>query len=121
MVLLISIALSSSAISEAVETLTGQRAHMSEQIHLVTGTRLEGPAITLHLVRDEKASATEAGLTAVKLIEGAPAGSVVVAVLDEEKSFAVFGSTFAALAKSRDLAGFVVDGALRDHAALEQM
>lgn len=121
MIFLLSVALSSSAISEAVEKLTGQRAHMNEEIHLVSGTRLEGPAITLRLVRDEKASAMEAGLTAIKLIEAAPAGSVVVAVLEDEKGFAVFGSTFAALAKSRDLAGFVVDGAVRDRAELRHM
>ena len=113
--------LTSSSVSEAVEQLAGQRAHMTNEIHLLAGTRLAGPAVTMRLVRDEKASATEAGLTAIKLLEGAPAGSVVVAVLEDEKGFAVFGSTFAALAKTRKLAGFVVDGSVRDLSDLKRL
>jgi hypothetical protein len=50
--------LSSSAISEAVEQLTSQRAHMVADIRLLSGRRLAGPAVTLHLVRDDKASAS---------------------------------------------------------------
>jgi regulator of RNase E activity RraA len=106
--------ITSSGISEAVEQLTGKRAHMTSEIHLLAGGYLTGPAVTLRLVRDEKASGIEAGLAAIKLLESAPAGSVVVAVLDDEKGFAVFGSTFAVLAKSHKLAGFVVDGSVRD-------
>jgi regulator of RNase E activity RraA len=106
--------LSSSAISEGVEQLNGRRAHMTGEIRLMAGGRVAGPAVTIRLVRDENASAVEAGLTAIKLMEGAVAGSVVVAVLDGPKEFAVFGSTFAALAKARKLGGFVVDGSVRD-------
>ena len=106
--------LSSSAVSEAVEQLVGRRAHMTNEIHLLAGARMAGPAITMRLVRDEKASSMAAGLTAIKLLEGAPEGSVVVAALNDDKAFAVFGSTFAALAKTRKLAGFVVDGSVRD-------
>src|SRR5580700_3167953 len=106
--------LSSSSVSEAVEQLVGRRAHMTNDIHMLAGARIAGPAVTLRLVRVEKASATEAGLAAIKLLEAAPAGSVVVVALDEEKDFAVFGSTFAALGKTRRLAGFVVDGSVRD-------
>src|SRR5712671_1039875 len=89
--------LSSSSVSEAVEQLVGQRAHMTNEIHLLAGSSFTGPAVTMHLVRDEKASITEAGFAAIKLLEGSPVGSVVVAVLDDDKAFAVFGSTFAAL------------------------
>jgi regulator of RNase E activity RraA len=113
--------LSSSSVSEAVEQLTGQRAHMTNDIRLLAGQGFIGPAVTMRLVRDEKASGTEAGLIAIKLIEGSPAGSVVVATLDDDKSFAVFGSTFAALAKARHLAGFVVDGSVRDLTDLRRM
>jgi regulator of RNase E activity RraA len=65
-------------LSEAVEQFTGQRAHMTNEIRLLAGTRLVGRAVTMRLVRDEKASATEAGLTAIKPLESSPAGSVVV-------------------------------------------
>ncbi len=114
-------ALSSSSVSEAVEQLVGHRAHMTNDIRLLAGTGFSGPAVTMRLVRDEKASGLEAGLIAIKLLEGAPAGSVVVAVLDDDKAFAVFGSTFAALAKARNLAGFVVDGSVRDIGDLKRI
>lgn len=94
---------------------------MTGEIHLIAGARLFGPAITLGLVRDDNASGMEAALAAIKLIESAPTGSVVVAALDSEKSFAVFGSTFTALAKTRKLAGFVVDGSVRDIADLNRL
>jgi regulator of RNase E activity RraA len=113
--------LSSSAVSEAVEQLVGQRAHMTNEIHLLAGGHFIGPAVTMRLVRDEKASGTGAGLIAIKLIEAAPAGSVIVATLDDDKSFAVFGSTFVALAKARHLAGFVVDGSVRDIGDLKKI
>jgi regulator of RNase E activity RraA len=113
--------LSSSAVSEAVEQLIGHRAHMTNEIHLLAGGGFLGPAVTMRLVRDEKASGIGAGLIAIKLIEAAPAGSVIVATLDDDKSFAVFGSTFVALAKARHLAGFVVDGSVRDIGDLKRL
>jgi 4-hydroxy-4-methyl-2-oxoglutarate aldolase len=111
----------SSDVADAAEKLTGHRTHMTEGIRLLTGTRLVGPAITLRFVRDDNASSADTGLGVVKLLEGAPEGSVVVAVLEEDKGFAVFGASFAALAKSRKLAGFVVDGSVRDLADLRRL
>jgi regulator of RNase E activity RraA len=113
--------LSSSAVSEAVEQLTGHRAHMTNDIHLLAGAGFTGPAVTMRLVRDEKASGIDAGMVAIKLLEGSAAGSVIVASLDDDKAFAVFGSTFAALAKTRHLAGFVVDGSVRDLVDLKRL
>ena len=81
--------LSSSAVSEAVEQLIGHRAHMTNEIHLLAGAGFTGPAVTMRLVRDEKASGIEAGLIAIKLLEGSPAGSVVVATLDDDKAFEI--------------------------------
>ena len=48
----------SSDVADAAERLTGHRASMTNEIHLLAGTRLAGPAITLHVVRDERASLT---------------------------------------------------------------
>jgi Demethylmenaquinone methyltransferase len=103
----------SSDVADAAERLTGHRASMTNDIHLIAGRRLAGPAITMRVVRDDGASLMEEGLKAIKILESAPAGSVIVLALDDDKSFAVFGSTFATLAKSRRLAGFVVDGSMR--------
>jgi regulator of RNase E activity RraA len=92
-------------VADAAEQLTGHRAHMTNEIRLLAGTRLAGPAVTLRIVRDETASRSVEGFAAIKLMEGMPAGSVVVAALDDEKDFAVFGASFAVLAKSLNLAG----------------
>ena len=70
---------SSSALSEGAEQVVGKRAHMTGEIRLRAGARLAGPAVTIRLVRDEAASATEAGLAAIRVLESAPAGSVIVA------------------------------------------
>jgi regulator of RNase E activity RraA len=113
--------LSSSPVSEAVEQLVGHRAHMTNEIRLLAGGRFTGSAVTMRLVREEKSSGIAAGLAAIKLIEGAPPGSVIVAALDGDKSFAVFGSTFAMLARTRHMAGFVVDGSVRDIGDLKQI
>ena len=113
--------LASSDVADAAEHLTGQRAHMTHEIRLIAGARLAGPAITLRLVRDDAASSAAAGLAAIQLLENAAAGSVVVAALDDEKGFAVFGASFAVLARSRRLAGFVVDGSVRDLPELRRM
>src|SRR5687767_8974542 len=97
----------SSDVADAAERITGQRAHMSGDIRLVAGQRLVGPAVTMRAVRDETASSIGEGLKAIRVLEDAPPGSVIVLLLDGEKDFAVFGATFATLAKSRNLAGFV--------------
>jgi 4-hydroxy-4-methyl-2-oxoglutarate aldolase len=103
----------SSDIADAAERITGRRAHMSADIRLLAGQRLVGPAITMRAVRDDTASSTGEGLKAIRVLEDAAPGSVIVLLVDGEKDFAVFGATFATLAKSRNLAGFVIDGAMR--------
>lgn len=112
----------SSDVADAAERITGKRAHMSGEIRLLAGTRLVGPAITMRAVRDDKASSAEEGLKAIRVLETAAPGSVVILVLDgPEKDFAVFGATFATLAKSRSLAGFIVDGSIRGLAEFRRL
>jgi regulator of RNase E activity RraA/ketosteroid isomerase-like protein len=110
----------SSDAADAAEAATGQRAHMTHEIRRLTGRRMSGPAATILLTRDDGASAVEAGMAAIKFLETIPAGSVVVASLDGDKAFAVFGASFGVLAQARQLAGFVIDGAARDAAVLDQ-
>lgn len=106
-------AFTSSDVADAAERLTGSRAHMSREIRLLSGAGLAGPAITLRVLRDDTASSMTEGLKAIKVVETAPPGSVIVLALEGEKDFAVFGATFATLAQSRNLGGFVVDGSMR--------
>jgi len=104
----------SSDAADAAERLTGRRSHMGDEIRQLSGATLKGRAITLRIVRDDTASNTAEGLKVIALMESAPAESVIVAtVVGDDRAFAVFGATFATLSKSRQLGGFVVDGAMR--------
>ncbi len=107
--------------ADAAERLTGQRAHAGYDLRLLAGKRVVGPAITMRLVRDDKASLMAEGLAAIKVLETAPPGTVIVVALNDDRNFAVFGATFATLAKSRRLGGFVVDGAMRGLADLKRI
>ncbi len=103
----------SSDVADATERITGRRAHMSADIALLSGERIVGPAITIRAVPDDTASSTGEGLKAIRVLEQAAPGSVIVLSLESGRDFAVFGATFATLAKSRNLSGFVIDGGMR--------
>ncbi len=103
----------SSDVADAAERATGRRAHMSAEIRLLSGERLVGPAITIRAVPDATASSTGEGLKAIRVLEEAAPGSVIVLTLEGGSDFAVFGATFATLARSRNLSGFVIDGGMR--------
>ena len=70
--------IASSDAADAVERLTGRRAHLSAEIRRLAGARMVGPAVTLQLVRDEGASLMVEGLKAIQVLEEAPPGAVVV-------------------------------------------
>jgi regulator of RNase E activity RraA len=106
-------AFTSSDAADATERLTGRRAHMGDEIRQLSGTTLTGRAITLRIVRDDTASSTAEGLKVIRQMESAPPASVIVATVEGDKAFAVFGATFATLSKSRQLGGFVIDGSMR--------
>jgi regulator of RNase E activity RraA len=112
---------SSSDAADAAERLTNARSHMDGAVQRLSGTVVAGPAVTLRLVRDDKASLTAEGLKAIQVLEQSPPGSVIVVCSDASADFAVFGPTFATLAKARGLGGFVVDGAMRGLADLRQI
>lgn len=111
----------SADVADAAERIIDRRAHMTHEIQRLAGRRMTGPAVTLRLVRDDSASAAEAGAAVIQLLEAAPPGAVMVAVLEGDKGFAVFGEGLAVLARARRLAGVVVDGSVRDIAQLRQM
>jgi regulator of RNase E activity RraA len=111
----------SADVADATERDTGRRAHMGLEMRRLAGDRLIGPAVTIRVVRDDTASSTGEGLKAIRVLESAPAGSVIVLVVEGDKDFAVFGATFATLAKSRGLAGFVIDGAMRGVSDFQQL
>jgi len=113
--------LNSSDIADAAEKVTGQRSHMSHRIKSMAGVALAGHAVTLQLMKDDSISAMALGLAVVRVIEAAPASSVLVMAVEEGQDFAAFGVTLAVLMKTRKLAGMVVDGSVRDVSGLREM
>jgi 4-hydroxy-4-methyl-2-oxoglutarate aldolase len=113
--------LASSDVADAVEGMSARRAHLTADIRRLAGEHLFGPAVTMRIVRDDQASLRVEGLKAIQVVQEAPAGSVIFVCSDGDRDFAVFGATFATLAKSRGLAGFVVDGAMRGVADLRRI
>jgi 4-hydroxy-4-methyl-2-oxoglutarate aldolase len=107
---------SSSDAADAAERLLGRRVHMDGALRQLAGGRMVGPAVTLALVRDSTASSTAEGMKAIRVLEEAAPGTIVV-VCGGDPDHAIFGSTFVTLARSRGLGGFVIEGAMRgaDH------
>jgi regulator of RNase E activity RraA len=114
-------AIKSSDVADAAEKLTGQPSHMSHMIRSIAGGTLAGHATTLRLTRDEQVSGMALGLSVVRIIEAAPAGSVLVMAVEEGRDFAVFGTTLAVLMKVRKLAGLVTDASVRDVGELREI
>jgi 4-hydroxy-4-methyl-2-oxoglutarate aldolase len=110
--------MNSADLADAAEKLTGRRCHMSSSIRLIAGTACEGPAITLHLVRNDATPAHVLGMQVVQFLQSAPAGAVLVITLDDGADYAAFGAGLGLLGRSRSLAGVVIDGAIRDRAEL---
>jgi regulator of RNase E activity RraA len=103
---------SSSDAADAAERLLGRRVHMDGGLHQLAGGRMVGPAVTLVLERVSSASATAEGMKAIRVLEEAAPGTIVVAC-GGDPDHAIFGSTFVTLARGRRLGGFVVEGAMR--------
>lgn len=111
----------SSDIADAAEKLTGCRSHMSSVIRWIAGGPVAGHAVTLQLAKDENVPSMTLGLAVVRVIEAAPASSVLVMAVEEGGDFAAFGITLAVLMKVRNLAGLVVDASVRDVVELRQL
>jgi 4-hydroxy-4-methyl-2-oxoglutarate aldolase len=94
---------------------------MSSAIRMIEGGALAGPALTLHLVKDESVSAMALGLAVVQAIEAAPASAALVAVVEDGADFAAFGAILGVLIRARNLAGLVVDGSVRDRLDLRRI
>lgn len=110
-----------SDVADAVERITGRRAHLSQDIRLLAGGTMVGSAVTMRIVRDDSASLMAEGLAAIRVVETADAGSVIVVAMDGDKSYAVFGATFGSVGASRGLAGFLIEGAVRGLAGLSRL
>lgn len=111
------------AVSDAVDQLTGKRGFLSHDMRPRTEGRIVGRAITA-LVKPatpEKSIAALAIRHAVDMIDNAKPGEVGVIVVEGDLNITGLGGLMATTAKAREMAGFIIDGAIRDVAEIRKL
>jgi len=101
-------------LSDAVEEATGQRGAMFHDMKPIFRTKIVGRASTAALRRVFKNDPRTYPNYALQVLDEAPAGSILVYVLEDGLEIAGIGNLMATTAKVRNLAGAVIDGGARD-------
>jgi 4-hydroxy-4-methyl-2-oxoglutarate aldolase len=102
------------SVSDAIEQLYGERAYMSHDMRPLSPTKFAGPAVTVHLKKEEHKDGAPASQGMLDAIDNSPAGSVYVMVLEDGADYAGIGGLMATAMKYRGFAGAVIDASVRD-------
>ena len=108
-------------IADAVEEATGARGWMSADMKPIYDARIVGRAATALMrpvLRNDNRKYTNHILD---ILDEAPAGSVLVYVMQDGLEIAAMGNLMGTTAKVRGLAGAVIDGAVRDITELKRL
>lgn len=108
-------------VADAVDEATGVRGFMGRDMKPVFRAKVMGPAVTVFLQRTLRTDRRERPNLQIQALDEAPAGSVLVEVLEDGLDTAGVGNLMATTAKVRGLAGMVIDGGARDVEELEQI
>lgn len=108
-------------IADAVEEATGARGWMSADMKPIFDARVVGRAVTAVLRPVLKNDSRKYPNTALEILDQAPAGSVLIYVMQDGIDIAAMGNLMGTTAKVRGLAGAVIDGAVRDVAELRRI
>ena len=101
-------------IADAIEAVTGTRGWMSADMKPLQEVKMVGRAWTALLRPVLKNDAHTYPNYALQILDEAPAGSVLVYVLEDGLEIAGMGNLMATTAQVRGLEGTVIDGAVRD-------
>lgn len=101
-------------IADAVEAATGARGWMSADMKPISHRKIVGRAWTATLRAVLKHDERTYRNHALEILDEAPAGSVLVYVLEGSVDIAGMGNLMAVTAQVRGLEGTVIDGAIRD-------
>jgi 4-hydroxy-4-methyl-2-oxoglutarate aldolase len=101
-------------IADAVEAATGTRGWMSADMKPIIDKKIVGRAWTALLRPVLKQDDRSYPNYALEILDEAPAGSVLVYVLEGSPEIAGMGNLMATTAQVRGLEGTVIDGAVRD-------
>ena len=108
-------------LADAVEETTGQPGFMNYDMKPVFKAKMVGPASTATLRRVLKSDSRNYPNRALEVLDEAPAGNVLVYVLEDGLNIAGMGNLMATTAKVRGLAGAVIDGGVRDIEEITQI
>jgi 4-hydroxy-4-methyl-2-oxoglutarate aldolase len=108
-------------VADAVDETTGVRGFMSPDMKPVFKAKVIGPAVTVLLRRALRNDKRDWPNLQIQALDEAPAGSVVVEVLEDGLDTAGIGNLMATTARVRGLAGMVIDGGARDVEELEEI
>ena len=108
-------------IADAVEEATGARGWMSADMKPIMESKIVGRAWTALLRPVLKNDARKYPNYALQILDEAPAGSVLVYVLEGGLEIAGMGNLMATTAHVRGLEGTVIDGAVRDIAEIRRI
>jgi regulator of RNase E activity RraA len=111
------------SVSDAVDQVTGQRGFMAHRIRPVIPGKFVGRALTALVAPapPEKATPTLAVKHSTEMIDNAKPGEVGVIVMQDGLDVAAIGGLMGTAAKSRGMAGMVLDGGVRDLAELRAL
>ena len=114
---------SSSSVSDAMDQVLGQRGFLSHKIRPVVAGPVVGHAITALSKPAKPEDATPALSTRhlTAMIDESKPGEVGVIVMEDGADVAAIGGLMSTAAKSRGMAGFVIDGGVRDVEQIRQM
>jgi len=111
------------SVADSVDQIVGKRGFMSHDMRPQIAGAFVGRAVTalVKAAPPEKATPQLSTLHSVEMIDNAKPGEVGVIVLEGSLDVAALGGLMATAAKSRDMAGMVLDGSLRDVAEVRAL
>jgi 4-hydroxy-4-methyl-2-oxoglutarate aldolase len=102
------------SVADAMEQLYGLRSYMYHDVRPVFTTKFAGPAVTVHVRKEEHKLGPAGTQGMLDIIDKSPAGSVYVLQMDDGLDFGGIGGLMATAMKVRGFAGAVMDSSVRD-------
>ena len=108
------------SVSDALEQLTGKKMYMSHRMRPIFPTKFAGYAVTVLLKKEENKDPNALNGMLAAIDEGTK-DSVYVMVVEDGENIAGMGGLMGTAMYSREYAGAVIDGGVRDVAQLKKI
>lgn len=111
------------SVADAVDQITGERGFMSHDMQPRIPGPIIGRAVTalLRQTTPDKATPALSAKHSVAMIDNASPGQVGIIVVEDGLDVAGMGGLMATAARSRDMAGVILDGGVRDLAEIRAL